>query len=347
MAWSADGSNFGTAEVFQDSAGVPSMIRWKGDTLACVFQWFRKPVNSATWDKVAIRFSYDAGLTWTSPQPITVSNFPVNYQRPFDPTLAVVNGGTLRIYFSSSDGLPSGGQEALIDTYSAVASDGVHYTFEPNARFDHPTVRVIDPAVIYFNGAWHYLAPAGAPQDGAFHAMGTNGLEFLQQPNITSDNTHNWTGNLMVNAPGELRFYGSGQRVWFNSSNDGSTWQGYFNTSIAGGDPTVVRISASRYLAVFVAERYITGLEPKAPQTVSVSPNPFHDVFRICGIDGSFQYWLSDVTGRLVMSGTQLNDESITAPDISHGLYILRIQSVGTVPMTNPDQPIMFKLIRR
>lgn len=339
MAWSADGTHFGAVETFQDSAGVPSMIRWKGDTLACVFQWFRKPVNSLTWDRVAVKFSYDAGATWTGPQPIIVSGLPPNYQRPFDPALAVVSSGALRIYFSSSDGMPSAGQEAVINTYSAVGSDGVHYTFEPNPRFDHPTTRVIDPAVIYFNDTWHYLAPAGAPQDGAFHATGNNGLDFVQQGNIASDNTHNWTGNFMVNAQGELRFYGSGEHVWFNSSADGTAWQGYVNTTIAGGDPTVVRMSATKYLAIYTADRYITGLEQPTSQTISVSPNPFHDQFKVSGIEGKFQYWLSDVMGRVVVSGSQSEDESITVDEISSGLYVLKIQTALSTQKS--------KLIRR
>ena len=41
MAWSNDGTNFGNATIFQDSSGVPSIIKWKGDTLVCAFQWFR------------------------------------------------------------------------------------------------------------------------------------------------------------------------------------------------------------------------------------------------------------------------------------------------------------------
>ncbi|MEK9137377.1 MAG: hypothetical protein AAB393_09655, partial [Bacteroidota bacterium] len=66
---SSDGRIFTPPTTFQDSSGVPSAIRWKGDTLICAFQWFRQPVGSPTWDRVAVKFSYDAGVHWTDPTP--------------------------------------------------------------------------------------------------------------------------------------------------------------------------------------------------------------------------------------------------------------------------------------
>jgi hypothetical protein len=82
IATSTDGINFTSSNIFQDSSGVPHVIRWKGDTLICVFQWFRKPNPSPTWDRVAVKFSYNKGLDWTSPVPLNFLNFPVDYQRP-------------------------------------------------------------------------------------------------------------------------------------------------------------------------------------------------------------------------------------------------------------------------
>src|ERR1043165_1279667 len=72
IAWSADGATFGTPTVFQDSSGVPCAIRWHGDTLIAVFQWFRLPNPSPSWDRVAVKFSYNNGVNWTQPVPIVV-----------------------------------------------------------------------------------------------------------------------------------------------------------------------------------------------------------------------------------------------------------------------------------
>ncbi|MBM2814033.1 MAG: hypothetical protein HW421_795 [Ignavibacteria bacterium] len=253
FALSNDGTNFNSEKIFQDSAGVPSVIKWKGDTLACVFQWFRQPVNSLSWDRVAVKFSYNLGITWTEPVPIVVTGIPANYQRPFDPTLTVIENNKLRIYFSSSDGIPKG-MDTSINTYSATSSDGINYQFESGARYDNLQSKVIDPAVIYFNNEWHYLSPAGAPQDGAFHCTSTDGLVFTEKLKIQSDNTHNWTGNFVVENSEELRFYGCGQNIWFNKSNDGFVWNSYTNTNIKGGDPSVVKLAENNYLMVFVGQ---------------------------------------------------------------------------------------------
>ncbi|MBS1537666.1 MAG: T9SS type A sorting domain-containing protein [Bacteroidetes bacterium] len=258
ISWSNDGITFTNTSIFQDSSGVPSVVKWKGDTLACVFQWFRIPINSLSWDRVAVKFSYDAGKTWTAPTPIIISGLPAKYQRPFDPTLAVMNNDSLRIYFSSSDGMPVGGLDSLVNTYSAVSTNGVVYNFEPNPRFDKPSKPVIDPAAIYFNGIWHYEAPSGAPQDGAYHATSSDGLNFTEQTKYTSDNQHNWTGNFMLNSSTELRFYGSGPTIWFNTSLNGFDWKGYTNTNLVGGDPSVVKLSDNSFMAIYVGEPYKT-----------------------------------------------------------------------------------------
>jgi uncharacterized protein (TIGR02145 family) len=255
IAFSNDGINFNSEKIFQDSSGVPSAIKWKGDTLVCVFQWFRQPINSVTWDRVAVKFSFERGKSWTEPVPIIINGLPSNYQRPFDPTLVVLDNNKLRMYFSSGIQI-SQGLDSAINTYSAISSDGINYQFESSARYDNPIQKVIDPAVINFGNEWHYISPKGAPQDGAFHCTSNDGLIFSEKAIIPSDNFHNWTGNFMVDNSSELRFYGCGQNIWFNNSSDGYIWQGYNTTNLRGGDPTVVKIDNSDYLAIYVGEPY-------------------------------------------------------------------------------------------
>jgi hypothetical protein len=259
IAWSADGITFNAPTVFQDSSGVPSVIRWKGDTLISAFQWFRAPVGSPTWDRVAVKFSYDNGSTWTQPLPIQVSGFPANFQRPFDPTLLAFDNDTIRIYFSSSNGIPMT-LDSTVNTYSAKSTDGVNYMFEPVPRVDETNNRVIDPALIHFNNSYHYLSPIGSPQQGAYHYVSPNGLNFMKVPDIMSDPAHNWTGNYMINDTNELRFYGAGTNgIWYNNSPNGGMWNGYVNTNINGGDPAVLKTDVSEYMMIYVGEPYITG----------------------------------------------------------------------------------------
>jgi len=256
FAWSSDGVNFPTNAIFQDSAGVPSLIRWKSDTLICAFQWFRQPVNTPTWDRVAVKFSYNNGISWSEPKPIVINGIPTSFQRPFDPTLTVLNDNKIRIYYSSSNGLPKSGLDSTVNTYSAISSDGVNYTFEANPRVDFGPKQVIDPTVLYFQNQWHYVAPYGAPQEGAHHYTSSDGVNFVQQSLITSDNQHNWTGNLMSENADEMRFYGSGQNIWYSSTSNGINWKPYLSTNLIGGDPSVLKIAKDSYLAVYVGQPY-------------------------------------------------------------------------------------------
>lgn len=314
MAWSQDGRVFSTPTTFQDSSGVPSVIRWKGDTLVAAFQWFREPRTAPTWDRVAVKFSYDAGLTWTEPEPIVIDAFPTNYQRPFDPTLAVVDG-RIRIYFSSSDGMPVGGLNEIVNTYSAISDDGIQYTFEPGARFDHAVRPVIDPAVIYFRNEWHYAAPAGAPQDGAFHAASVDGLEFEPRAPYPSDQQHNWTGNYCLANDTTVRFYGSGPRLWYAESNDAQSWRPYVDIGMVGGDPSALKIDEQRWLIVYVGPRYITTVDEETSDV---------------RCPASVKTWVVDVLGRVVEEpgiGTyfriELNDQGqITARRVLSGFRL-------------------------
>ncbi len=331
MAWSTDGITFNTPTLFQDSSGVPSIVKWKGDTLIAIFQWFRVPNPSASWDRVAVKFSYDNGINWTEPTPIVVDGFPSTYQRPFDPTLVVLNSDSVRIYFSSSDGFPVGGLDSTVNTYSASSIDGVNYTFEANARVDEDTNRVIDPAVIFFNNACHYISPIGSPQQGAYHYISPNGINFMKVQNIPSDNNHNWTGNYVINDSNDLRFYGAGANgIWYNSTPNGGMWNGYVNTNIQGGDPSVVKVSATNYLIVFVGSSYTTGIDVEAvdENSITVYPNPAGNWINVKSGSEliSSNYIVIDRNGKIVLSGKILSGNfEIDLGTLPDGIYLVRV----------------------
>jgi hypothetical protein len=321
---STDGQNFGPSATFQDSSGVPSMIKWKGDTLVAVFQWFRQPMQSITWDKVAVKFSYDNGLNWTQPVPIVVNGIPPAYQRPFDPAIAAINSDSLRIFFSSSDGYPVNGGDSIIDSYSAVSMDGVNYTFEPNARYDNPGKKVIDPSAIIFNGQWQYLAPIGAPQEGAYHCTSSDGIAFTRQVDFISDAQHNWTGNFMINDSNELRFYGCGQSVWYSSTTDGFNWTQYLSTNINGGDPATIKLGLNSYVMVYTGQPYTTSID-ELKNNSSFYPNPVNSLLHMVNSDLIGKTFLIyDVVGKMKMQGKI--GMFIDVKELNPGTYILIIQ---------------------
>jgi hypothetical protein len=333
IARSSDGITLGAPSIFQDSSGVPSLIRWNGDTLIAAFQWFRLPNPSPSWDRVAVKFSYDNGQSWTPPAPIVISGMPAGYQRPFDPTLIRLNSDSIRIYFSSSNGAVPPGADSIINTHSARSNDGIHYDFEPGARVDVDTNRVIDPAVINFNGLWHYLAPAGAPQQGAYHYISSDGLSFNAVPKIMSDPLHNWTGNYMIESNTELRFYGSSPaNIWYNSSSNGGVWIGYVSTNIVGGDPAVLKLAANSYQMIYTGQPYGTGVPFSERKGLSIYPNPAGDQIAISGGGSGLKYAIVDLTGRTLVAGiTEQNTASIDLSGLKVGVYLLRIEGVAAV----------------
>ncbi|MCX7878231.1 MAG: T9SS type A sorting domain-containing protein [Ignavibacteria bacterium] len=339
IAWSTDGITFGTSSIYQDSASVPCVIKWKADTLACVFQWFRQPVGSASWDKVAVKFSYNNGTTWTNPQPVNFMGMPSGYQRPFDPTIVRFSGDSLRMYFSSSETFPPQGDSA-INTYSAKSSNGVTFHFEPGARVNVSSRPVVDPAVAYFNGLWRYIAPVGAPHEGAYYYFSSDGLNFSYYGIISSVN-HLWIGNLMLNSVTEMRFYGGGNNLWFNSTYNGTNWNGYVNLTTSGGDPSVLKISENNYLIIYVGQPYVTSVSENSElNTFSLThifPNPFNSsaIIRfklkhpekinitIYNIHGEY---IEKVTEGFFSSGThEIN--YIAKNKLASGIYICNLKS--------------------
>lgn len=331
-AFSIDGIHFSNPALFQDSSGVPCAIHWKGDTIICVFQWFREPVGSSSWDRVAVKYSYDDGIGWTDPVPVQFTNMPANFQRPFDPTLVKLGNDSLRIYFSSSDGMPVNG-DSIINTYSAVSTDGLNFEFEPNARVDLPDHRLIDPALIYFNHALHYLSPAGAPQDGAFHFLSQDGLHFNQVQDIHSDSLHNWTGNYVINDTNELRFYGCGsQNIWYNSTPNGGVWNGYISTNLAGGDPSVFRKSNGDYQIIFTgmsAPVSVKGQKNSSSGYV-LFPNPamsFFDLEDKSANISTGHFYLYNENGSYILSDDFIQRIRVPVHQLHKGKYYVVIVS--------------------
>jgi hypothetical protein len=279
---SSDGQSFTNVRTFQDSAGVPCILRLQSGMLISAFQWFRQPVGSATWDRVAVKYSSDNGITWTEPQPITVNGLPQNFQRPFDPTLAITDDGRIRIFFSSGLNMTL---DTSINTYSAVSDDGINYSMDSGFRFSLPDKPVIDPAVIRFRGLWHLVNPV-TMGTGAYHNISGDGLNFTRVQDIASDMAHSWIGNFMIRDTNELRFYGSGGMIWYSTSPNGGQWSSFINTNIQGGDPAALKLPETNYLMIYTGPPYPSAIGESGsnPEEFSLGqnyPNPFNPTTKI------------------------------------------------------------------
>lgn len=253
---SDDGTTFTFRRTFQVCADVSSIAQSDDGRLMAVFQGFVDKSIDSKWDKIAARSSVDGGDTWGNLGFVNFSGLPENSSRPFDPTITWDSvGSRWRMYFSLADN-PQGQLNNQTCTHSANSTNGIDFGYEAGTRFCAENKPVIDPAVVFSNGTWHYAAPAGAPADGAHHATSTDGLTFVAGAKIPSDNNHNWTGNWVAVGNVEMRFFGretfppdKSSVIWWSSSNDdGVTWTDYVKTNVpAGKDPGAFVSSAGVY----------------------------------------------------------------------------------------------------
>ena len=174
------------------------------------------------------------------------------------------------------------------------------------------------------------MSPIGAPQQGAYHYVSPDGLNFTPVPIIPSDNSHNWTGNYMIENNSELRFYGCGSNVWYKSSPNGGSWSGYVNTNIQGGDPSVVKTANNNYLMVYVGQPYTTGsIENNIEkQNIQVFPNPAQNIINV-EADAmliGLPYFVYDNSGKSVLTGNISSENTIIElGNLSGGIYIFKI----------------------
>jgi hypothetical protein len=201
-------------------AGVPTVARLSDGRLIAAHQYF--PENDdAAFDKVAVRFSADAGRTWTPAVVIRLRGLPEGMRFPFDPTLVPLPDGLVRLYFTSTHQGPGRDQPAI---YSAVSSNGLDFDVEPGRRFGIDGRPVIDSAVVLHNGVFHLYAPdngaelpgpqargAGQPpgEGVGYHATSRDGLTFRRDDDVKVDGRRRWLGCAVSNGS-VITFFGTG-----------------------------------------------------------------------------------------------------------------------------------------
>jgi hypothetical protein len=266
-----------------ERAGVPTLARLKDGRLISAFQHFPKDDDRA-FDRVAVRFSSDEGLTWTTASPITVEGLEAGLARPFDPTLVPLPDGRVRLYFTSNRSPDFRRSTPAI--YSAISTNGIHYVFEPGVRFAIEGRMAIDCAAFLHEDVFHLIVPDNGtaedffggmqrhepPRGGTgYHATSTDGLKFTRVEDVKITGNHRWLGNAQSDGK-VITFFGSVTHVpgkpsqqrggiWTATSEDGSTWQSLKILNVEGADPGAVAARGGGWIVV------VTG--PPRPGTPS------------------------------------------------------------------------------
>ena len=264
-----------------ERAGVPTTARLQDGRLMAAYQAFPAD-DDRNFDRVAVRFSSDEGRTWSGSEPVVVDGMEAGLARPFDPTLVPLPDGRVRLYFTSNRNADSRRSTPAI--YSAISSDGLHYTFEPGIRFGLEGRVAIDCAVALHQGVFHLIVPdngtlddlaaadarSAPPRGGTgYHAVSRDGLTFERLADISLVGGDRWLGNL-VSDGGRLVFFGTGAGPWPVTSSDGVNWERTATrTQFPGADPGAVKLKDGSWLVIATGPPVRGG-----PGTQTPAPKP-------------------------------------------------------------------------
>ena len=259
-----------------ERAGVPTMAQLKDGRVIAAFQYFPKD-DERSFDRVAVSFSSDQGVTWTKPAPIVVEGMEQGLARPFDPTLVPLPDGRIRLYHTSNRSPRF--EESTPAIYSAISEDGIHYQAEPGVRFAIEGRIVIDCAACLHNDVFHLIVPDNGtaadmqrdqqgrqpPRGGTgYHAVSKDGLTFERVDDVKLDGSIRWLGNVTSDGK-KMTFIGTGdgrpsqtpgQRggIWMATSTDGATWTPLETAVIPGADPGAAKLADGSWLIITTSE---------------------------------------------------------------------------------------------
>ncbi len=128
LYYSSNGTTFNNPIYITDSADVPSIAEDSSGNLICVYQLFKGGMGSSNWDKIGSMTSTDNGVNWSANNYLNITGFTGTNQRAFDPTITITSDNKYRLYFSYCPNTMI--LDSTCDTYSAISTDGINFTFE-------------------------------------------------------------------------------------------------------------------------------------------------------------------------------------------------------------------------
>ncbi len=257
---SDDGLEFEKQYLVAERAAVPHMIQAQNGDLVAVFQYFSED-NEEEFDVIAYSISTDMGVTWSEVEPIDFDGLPEmpedgSVPKPspadaVDPTIAQLEDGRFRLYYTYHlDG------DTYASPFSSIAEtmDG-EFVYEGKIFENTYDTFVLDPAVVYFDGLWHYISSSNGVnaelEEGfmAIHATSEDGQEFELQDDIYLDSS--MLGGAVATDEG-IRFYGSGgskgERAGYSA--DAYTWEVLEGVNYTCTDPGVIYLEDGTYMMI-------------------------------------------------------------------------------------------------
>ncbi|MGE0453180.1 MAG: sialidase family protein [Vicinamibacteria bacterium] len=246
-----------------ERAGVPSLVRLADRRLMAAFQWFPEQPAEA-FDKIAVSFSDDDGVGWSTPATIEIEGLPAGHRFPFDPTLLQLDDGRIRLYATLNEGRTF--QDSTPRIGSLLSADGVRYVLEAGDRLAVSGEMVIDCAAVRHRGLFHLYSPVQERSGLGYHGVSSDGLALERQADVFLDGGVRWLG-CAVSDGAHVRFYGTGDRgLWSAESEDGFRFGPPAWFTLGGADPGVVEEPDGSRLFLFTGPpRTATSLFRRAP----------------------------------------------------------------------------------
>ncbi|MCX8103333.1 MAG: hypothetical protein N3E42_02675 [Candidatus Bipolaricaulota bacterium] len=220
---STDGLRWETPMSLSERASVPDVLRTSQNIYWAYWVDFSNFTGPHT-EKIGVARSTD-GNTWEKLG--TVQFKDLGSTVPVDPDVIELPDGRLRMYFY--DITQDRGEHPI---YSAISSDGLHYTLEPGVRFR--LARIFDPDVIrlkdgryrmYLNNEGHIISATSA-----------DGLSFALDPGVRVE--RGGVPGSVVLPDGSVRLYGCGITAY--RSTDGLQFAFEAQTNLRAAPPAIV-----------------------------------------------------------------------------------------------------------
>lgn len=234
-----------SGNILAEHASVPGAVIKDGT----IYVYFVDVATNGQAEQLGMVSSSDNGQTWTARQILTIDG--IGNRATADPDPVLLEDGRIRLYYFDINearwNKPASGIEPANKIYSAISSDGIHFTQEEDVRFERQGV--FDPDVNLFNETW-YLYGGDFEGNRVVFATSTDGLTFEEKgvayeggavPDVFFQNNTYYlftAGIDIATSTNPSTFISSGQ-----SFHDSS----YQITA----DPSIIKISDGNYLMLY------------------------------------------------------------------------------------------------
>ncbi len=258
---SDNGLDFGfNGTLLFKNAAVPHILKTIDGDLIATFQYFYDKDTDEVIENGIMHYSIssDNGETWSDAEKLILEDLPEvcgcptpdnpSMQSAVDPTLAQLEDASFRIYFT---------YHAVEDDYSMTSTaiaDEIDEAFVYEGKiFENEDTYLLDPAVVYYDGLWHYYNSSNGYNDGTpeeyvnIHATSEDGQTFELEENINF--SIGFLGGAVAMEDG-IRFYGAGgvDGTLSAFSTDGYEWEEDNVPRYPGSDPGVVQLDDGSFL---------------------------------------------------------------------------------------------------